>query len=470
MSLLASTSAMSRKRPAAVERGSARPQNGFALWSLLILLGLVPLPLASARPLLWALWAACIGLIATIFLLWQIRSAKRLRVSPIDLKLPVALVTLTLGALLVQLLPIGLFSKVVIDGSELVIGQISVAPGQTILMLARQLTYALTAFLVLQIAASDNRRHVFLHGIIAIVLVYGAYGLLAFRFGDTILGLPKWAYPGSITGSFVNRNSFATFLGFGAVLTLAHGCAVLRRQSERHRDDGLINGFFTHVILYGAAYVFLILLIIGTQSRMGLFSALAGSAVVILATLISIRRLGLVLLVVPLALALFVALLWLIGGNLLERIESQGFASNDRLQLYEQVWNLIAMRPFTGFGGGTFEIAFPVVHKLPLSADVTWHLAHNSYLALWAELGLIAGSFLILAIGAIALRLFVSLRRGYGSWTSQIAALGVIVQIAIHSVVDFSLEIPANTMIFVAIVAAGLATTVSKPRSGGEKA
>lgn len=467
MSLFASSATFPRNRSSSAGRGAARPQNGFALWSLLVLFGLAPLPLASARPLLWTLWAASVGVIATIFLFWQIRSDKSLRVSPLELKLPSSLVLLTIAMLLIQLLPVGSLSSIQVDGAEMLINQISVAPGQTILMLTRQLTYALAAFLVLQVAASDNRRQTFLRGLMAIILVYGAYGLVAWRFGDTILGVPKWSYVGSITGSFVNRNSFATFLGFGAVLTLAHCCAVLRRQAQRHRDDGLINGLFSHIILYGAAYIFLVLVIIGTQSRMGLFAALAGSAVVVVATVVSIRRLGLVVLLLPFVVCLFVALLWLIGGNLLERIETQGFASNSRLQLYEQVLQLISMRPFIGFGGGTFEVAFPLVHELPLSADVVWHLAHNSYLALWAELGVIAGSFLILAIGSIALSLLIALRQGYGSWTAQIAALGVIVQIAVHSTVDFSLEIPANTMMFVAIVSAGLATTI-RPRSNGK--
>ncbi|MBB4053768.1 O-antigen ligase [Devosia subaequoris] len=424
-----------------------------------MLFALAPLPFASARPFLWALWATYVGAIAIVFFAWQLRSGASLRVNPIEFRLPAALVAVTLLMLVAQVLPIGSF-LIASDGAiSLTAPQISIAPGQTVLMLARQLTYALVAVLVMQIAASDNRRNVLLHGLIAIALAYGAYGLIALRLGDTILGLPKWAYLGSITGSFVNRNSFATFIGFGAILTLAHGCAIMRRQAERHKDDGLINGLLSKVILYGAAYTFLILVLIGTQSRMGLFAALAGSAVVVLATLLSIRRLGLILLIAPLALATFIGLLWLLGGGLLERIESDGFDSSTRWVLYEQILRLIALRPWTGFGGGTFEIAFPIVHTLPLPADVSFNLAHNTYLALWSELGLIGGSFLILAIAFVTVKLVTALLANHGSWTAEIAALGVIFQVAIHSMVDFSLEIPANTLVFVAILATGLATT-----------
>lgn len=450
-------------------RVSGRPQNGFALGALLILLAFAPLPLASARPFLGAIWTSYAGLAALIFLVWQLRSGAALRINPLDLKVPAALVVLTLGALGFQLLPLGAVPIISGEGSELTAGQLSVAPGQTILMLARQLTYALVALLVLQIGASERRRPFFLHALIVIILAYAAYGLLALRMGDTILGLPKWAYMGSITGSFVNRNSFATFVGFGAVLSLAHLCALVRRQAQRHRDDGLITGLLSGMVLYAAAYLFALMIVIGSQSRMGLFATLAGSGLVILVTLVSIRRLGLILLVAPFAVGTLIGLFWLLGGGLLERIEWQGFGSDSRILLYQQVIDLIALRPWTGFGGGSFEVAFPLAHQLPLTPDVTWNLAHNTYLALWSELGLVAGSFLILAVASVAFRLVKGLMTGTGSWTAQIAALGVIVQVAIHSTVDFSLEIPANTLMFVAIMATGLASTIEPAPQTGKR-
>lgn len=451
------------------DQSRSRPQNRFALWALLVLFALVPLPFASARPFIWTIWGIYAGLIATVFFAWQLRSRSQLRVPLTAHPVPTALFGLTFIALLLQLVPVGAVPILAEGNIVLTAPQTSVAPGQTVLMLLRQLSFALVAVLIMQLGISDKRRPVLLHGLIVITLAYAAYGLVALRTGDTILGLPKWAYLGSLTGSFVNRNSFATFLGFGAILTLAHGCAVLKRQAERHRDDGWITGLRSNVILYGAAYAFLMLAIVGTQSRMGLFAALAGSVVVIVAALLAIRRLGLLLVLIPLGVGLIVALLWLFGGGLLERIEWQGFGSDSRLLLYQQVLDLIALRPLTGFGGGTFGIAFPIVHQLPLSPDLAWSMAHNTYLTLWAELGLIAGSMPILAVGFIAFRLLQAMRQDIGSWTAQIAAFAVIVQVAIHSTVDFSLEIPANTFLFVAIVAAGLATTSRAQRGNSHR-
>lgn len=448
-------------RTGVADQSGRRAQNGFALWAMLALLAIAPLPFASARPFLWTLWAGYTGLVAVIFFAWQLRSGTALRADPLQAKLPAAMAILTLATLCLQILPLGHFPAAESSDVLLVTAQISVAPGQTLLMIARQLTYVLIGVLVMQVAASDRRRHVLLHGLIAIALVYGAYGLVALRMGDTILGLPKWAYLGSITGSFVNRNSFATFIGMGAILTLAHTCGVIRQQAERHKDDGLIHGLLSKVILYFVTYLFLMLIVIGTQSRMGLFATLAGSTLVVVATLVAIRRLGLMLLIAPLGIAALIGLFWLIGDGLLERIEAQRFDSAVRWELYDQILTLIAMRPLTGFGGGTFEIAFPLVHQLPVNADLTWNLAHSTYLSLWSELGLVGGSFLMIAIIAIGAKLATSLIRKTGSWIAQVAALAVIVQLALHSIVDFSLEIPANAMVFVAIVSAGLATTLN---------
>ena len=47
--------------------------------------------------------------------------------------------------------------------------------------------------------------------LLLVIIACGVYALISLQSGDTILGLPKWAYLGSATGTFVNRNSFATW-------------------------------------------------------------------------------------------------------------------------------------------------------------------------------------------------------------------------------------------------------------------
>ena len=73
--------------------------------------------------------------------------------------------------------------------------------------------------------------------------------------------------------------------------------------------------------------------------------------------------------------------------------------------------------------------------------------AHSTYLALWAEFGFLFGSLPLLIVLAAAIRLLASRLSGL-----CLAAIGVIVVAAVHSIVDFSLEIEAVAFIFVAVV------------------
>ena len=107
-----------------------------------------------------------------------------------------------------------------IDGLGIVTqaSTLSIDPASTILMLVRQCSYAALFFLMMQIAAHPARRETALTVLLFACLAYALLGIVALNTGDWILGLSKWAYEGSATGTFVNRNSYATFLAFGSVI------------------------------------------------------------------------------------------------------------------------------------------------------------------------------------------------------------------------------------------------------------
>jgi O-antigen ligase len=117
-----------------------------------------------------------------------------------------------------------------------------------------------------------------------------------------------------------------------------------------------------------------------------------------------------------------------------------------------------------GWGGGSFELAFPLYHRLPLLTDGVWDHAHSSYLGLWVELGFLAGSIPILVIaglGGAALRAFLRSRE---NWAIGLAACGAVVVAAVHSTVDFNLETQANTYLLVAILALALPGSLNRTR------
>lgn len=162
---------------------------------------------------------------------------------------------------------------------------------------------------------------------------------------------------------------------------------------------------------------------------------------------------------------LTVLALSLFGEALFDRFGSVEQSSIVRTDLYAQVIELIKLRPWTGFGGSTFELAFPLVHTLPVNLDFLWDKAHNSYLALWSELGVIGGTLPLLIIAAIVWRTAFAPGGSASDWRFRAMSLGCVAVAAVHSLADFSLEIQANAILFVIVLALGLPTTPEKGKS-----
>lgn len=117
-----------------------------------------------------------------------------------------------------------------------------------------------------------------------------------------------------------------------------------------------------------------------------------------------------------------------------------------------------------GSGLGTFQDVFPA-YRLE-TGNLIWDKAHNDYLELVLGLGLPAALVMVLGLGLLVLQAlngFYSRRRD-GQFAA--AAVAVSVQIALHSAVDFSLQIQANTLAFALILGVGLAQSTSSRASG----
>jgi O-antigen ligase len=444
--------------------------NSLALWGSMLALVAAPFPLGSARPLAWAFWGMYFGVLLAFYGLYMWRSRQPLRVGLGEFKIPALLFGTLLLWLVVQIIPFGsLIGGIAIEdksGIAAIASTLSVDPNSTVLMLLRQCSYGALFFLVLQVAANPARRELALNILLFCCLGYGLLGIVALNTGDWILGLTKWAYEGSATGPFVNRNSFATFLAFGSVIAAAKLARHVADRLERHYDDGPIRNSNSSILLHAIALLFLLAVIVATQSRMGFAAALAGCFVVILATAGRSRKsLPIVAGATLLAIISAIAALSLFGEALFERFGTVEQSALVRTDLYWQVLDLIALRPWIGFGGGTFEVAYPLVHELPVNLDYVWDKAHNTYLTLWSELGLIGGSLPLLIAAALLWRMVTTPRGSSADWRFRCMAFGIVAVAAVHSLVDFSLEIQANALLFTALLALGMPASSDKARS-----
>lgn len=149
------------------------------------------------------------------------------------------------------------------------------------------------------------------------------------------------------------------------------------------------------------------------------------------------------------------------GPTLLDRLGSVVRDVDVRFALYQQVWEMIMARPWAGSGADSFEIAFQRLHHFPVSPDLVWDKAHNSYLTNWAEMGFVFGSVPIVLLFIAFVMFSKTVFQKQQSYLLPLLGLSVILQGAIHSLADFSLEIQANVYLFLAIMAIALADAMS---------
>lgn len=431
------------------DRGADQRVNGWLAVALLVILVLVALPVGSNRPPFIAAASLTVALVGLWYWLRLARIGQSLRVKPGDIALPALLFAALLAFLAYQLLPLGEVIRSV-RGEAVVSSAVSLAPGATALLIVQLLGYGFFAFLMLQVSARRARAVAMLDWVFGGLVAYAGLSLFMFlQMGDTYFGIPKEYYQGSLTGTFVNRNSVATFLAFG----LAGGCAMLteawggtsRRLSLR--PVAVLAG----LILIGIA-------LLATNSRMGAFAGALGAVTALVAGAVKARfawwKWGLMLLV------LAGGLVWLVpqfAAGLLNRLFDLEFSAEQRFELYRQVGVMIGSSPWTGWGGGAFEWVFPLFHQATLSTEFVWDRAHSTYLALWAELGLFAGTVPLIIIAIFAGRAAGSFLGTGEGWSINLAAVAVTIVAAVHSLVDFSLEIPANAYLFLALLAIGAA-------------
>ncbi len=155
-----------------------------------------------------------------------------------------------------------------------------------------------------------------------------------------------------------------------------------------------------------------------------------------------------------------VALLWStdIGeriGSHLARLESFQIGGA-RPPAWAAATRMVVDFPITGVGFGAFREVFPAY--LPAGENLRWLQAHNDYLEVLLDGGMIAGALLVWLIVAFVAQLARTGRRIRGrrdtSWLGMVLGLTAI---SIHAFVDFNHQMPATALLFVILGAMAIA-------------
>jgi O-antigen ligase len=318
---------------------------------------------------------------------------------------------------------------------------LSVAPGQTQEWLITLLACALVFLVARQLMVEFRQREwAVAYPLTAIAALLAVLGIAQYYLGAEEIGA---------SGTYANRNHFAGLLElclpFPVCLAISHW----RKQPDKYHTA---LGPALKACGFVSIAAIILLGIVLSLSRMGFVATLASLYLIGLVALLSgsgASRWRRLMPVAALGLVILAAFVFLPPDQLIARFADM-LNNTDREASRSKIWSdaipLIRDFPIMGCGLGAFESCF---HRYNVAApNFRVDFAHNDYLQLLAELGLVG--FLPLAVLASAA--FVAsirraiLRASEESGLIALACAGSLTAIAIHSLADFNLYIPANAI------------------------
>ena len=406
--------------------------------ALLILLVLAPLPYGTVESWSIALWE--LGVFALVAL-WGVRTVVegRLQLAANPLALPIlALIVVAI----VQILPTASNARGTISYDGYVTAQAAIK------LLASLCFFLLFATFI----NNESRRDWAVHAIIGVCVLIALVGI-----GQSYIGKALWQR--GTFGPFVNRNHFAGFLEMGVGLA---GGLLISRGARREM-----------LAVYASGALAMCAGIVLSASRGGVLALAAEVvflAVIAIPNFISSRREGgnrrlQILLRTTAALVLgfgaIVGSLFLVGSEGLVRNISQNQGELGELPASERfsrrdIWSatgqMIKDHPVLGVGLGAFQFAYTRYDRSSGAQRV--EQSHNDYLQIVADAGLVGGVIaLVFVILLFACGFRAAQTRDRHKRAIVLGALAGCFAIAVHSFVDFNLQITSNAQLFLALCA-----------------
>ncbi len=450
---------------------SSTPSNRISSLILFVTVAVVPFPFGSTDPTAIAFWCIVLG-IAVIAA--SPRALHRRQFALLGLA---AIIVIAYAFVLHEQLatqpwlanPHPLWREAADALGNPIEPSVSIVRNQPFFALGAPLAAMLAMTCSFIVCADRNRAHQLLKVIAWSGLAYAIFGIGSFLIDPTkLLWREKEAYRDVLTSTFVGRNAAAVYFGSCAVVWLL----LSSERARRHLPPGPIHWRRVPTWLFSetprSVVVSLLMLLIClvamfmTNSRAGVVLSLM--ALVIAFTAFFYRDLprgigvaaasavgGLIALV----------LLQLIGGNVSGRFDAQGLADEGRFETYRSTLRIIADHPWFGTGLGTFAWSFPPYRSANVSTWGVWDIAHNTILEIAADLGLPLAGLVVAAwiiVLAVLIRGIHTRRRDL---IIPVAALSVAIIALLHSIIDFSLQIPGYAIVVFALVGAGLSQSFS---------
>jgi putative inorganic carbon (HCO3(-)) transporter len=254
-------------------------------------------------------------------------------------------------------------------------------------------------------------------------------------------------------GTFEQPNPYGGYLGL--ILPLAYSLMVasfkIQDTGYRIQDASSDRSWPFAFLFYGLACAVIAIALIMTWSRgawLGFIAAFIVMNVVRSRRAAVLFALALILLsfvivmgglqLLPEAIIQrFLDFLPFLGGVDISRVEitPANFAVIERLAHWQAGWDMFSEHPWLGVGIGNYEPVYPA-YALPRWNDPLGH-AHNYYLNIAAETGLVGLSAYLILWAAVFWQAWQTVRRTSGYWQGvAVGILGILTHLAVHNFFD----------------------------------
>jgi putative inorganic carbon (HCO3(-)) transporter len=452
-------------------------------YSLLVLLVWVPLPFASNRQWAWALMVLVACLLGTAWLIGYLLG--RLNVTECFRRarwaiglgvvawLYVGLQAIPLPATWVQAASPHAYeiyrSAAAATGNpEPLQMTLSVDAHATFDYFLKMLAYGTVFCLTLLLVDTPRKLEILLKVLVFSGTLQAIYGSLMVLSGlEYGFFIKKFVGQGLATGTFINRNHLAGYLnlclaaGIGLMIAKLGGEATHTWRQWLRSVTRLLLGEKARLRIY---LIIMVIALVLTRSRMGNTAFFAGTLIVGTLGLLLMRnapRSTMLFLASVIALDLLIVGTWFGVDQVTQRIQQTEVTSNAENVLPTEDRDEVAKRTLVlardyfpvGAGAGSFYTVFDGYANSSVIGFVEY--AHNDYLQVLAEMGIIGSVCAGLVVVLAMIQALVALRRRNDPLMRG-TAFGVSLALCwllIHSTVDFNMQIPANAMTMSAILA-----------------
>ncbi|MGA7752693.1 MAG: O-antigen ligase family protein [Candidatus Sulfotelmatobacter sp.] len=301
--------------------------------------------------------------------------------------------------------------------------------------------YAMLCFLTTQslVRSSQARK-------IAVILALYGFAVAAFALlqGVAPNGKLYWIREprmgGWIYGSYVNHNHYAGLMELLIPIPLVISMTHLVHEKER------LAAGVAAAIMVGTVFL--------SGSRGGMIAILVELIAFAIVVFRKQKGIRIAISAVAFVVVLVSLLAWLGGKELTSRVSSISTEAHSeisggvRLSIDRDGLKMFRHKPILGWGLGTFPVVYPQFRSFYTNFFV--NEAHNDYLQLLAEMGLVGFGLMIwfVVLGyRRALRKIKNWNSDVSCATTLACTLG-FTGILVHSFFDFNLQIPANAALF----------------------